>query len=86
MIIGVSALAGGGSAKVIPGEPRLEWCNWCMTSSAVRLRFYVLREDTDPIFVHQVGLSYACMQCHPGAFGMDDGEGPDGDTPAPALV
>lgn len=64
-------MAGGGEVKVIAGEPRLDWCNACMTSSAVRIRFYVLREDTDPIFVHPVGLSYACMVCDPEAFGAD---------------
>lgn len=86
MIIGVSALAGGGEVKIIAGEPRPDWCNRCMSSSAVRLYFYVLREDegAEPVYVYQVGLSYACMVCNPEAFGMGDDDEPWGD--AGALV
>lgn len=82
MIIGVGALVGGGEVRLIAGEPRADWCDRCMTSSAVRLRFYVLREDADPVFVVPVGLSYACMVCEPEVFGMGGEDGPWGDSPA----
>ncbi len=76
----MSALAGGGEVQVIAGEPRPAWCDRCMSSSAVRLRYYILREDADPIFVIPVGISYACMVCNPEAFGMGDDDEPEGDA------
>ncbi len=79
MIIGVGAFPhGGGQVWVVAGAARLEWCDRCMSSSAVRMRLYVLREDADPVFVVPVGLSYACMVCDPDRF--DGGEGGEGDT------
>ncbi len=89
VIIDVGALRGDGPARIIMGEPRPAWCDRCMSSSAIRIRFYVLREDTwsesCPMVVWPVGLKYACMVCDPEAFGdlLDDDE-PDGD--AGALV
>jgi hypothetical protein len=79
MIIGVGAIRGGRPEQIVPGEPRADWCNRCMSSSAVRLRFYVLRWEADPIFVIPVGLAYACMVCNPEHFGMGDGDEPEGD-------
>lgn len=57
-----------------------DWCDRCMTSSAVRIRFYLFTL-TGPEFV---GLWWACQVCDPHRF--DSGDGPPGDTPAPALV
>jgi hypothetical protein len=72
---------------LVPGLPRIEWCDRCMTSSAVRLRVYVLSVDADPVFVLPVGLRYGCMACDPEMFGLvDDDDGPWGDAGAPAPV
>lgn len=79
MIIDVGALG----RKLIPGAPRAEWCDRCMTSSAVRVRFYILRTDTDPVFVWPVGLAYACGVCNPGSFAADADDDPDGDALTP---
>lgn len=84
VIIDVGALRGG-PERIIMGEPRPAWCDRCMSSSAIRIRFYVLREDTwsesCPMVVWPVGLKYACMVCDPEQFGdwADDDE-PDGDS------
>ena len=80
MILGVGAFAGGRPVKVVVGAPRAAWCDRCMTSSAVRVRFYVLREDTDPVFVWPVGLKYACMVCEPWQFGEWLSDDDDGDA------
>jgi hypothetical protein len=80
VIIGVGALVGGAPQKIIPGDPEVVWCDDCMTSSGVRIRYYILREDADPIFVVPVGLAYACSVCDPEAFGLDDDDELPGDS------
>jgi hypothetical protein len=84
VIIGVGALVGGVPQKIIPGDPVAVWCDVCMTSSGVRIRYYILREDADPVFVVPVGLAYACAVCNPEAFDLGDDDGLPGD--AGALV
>jgi hypothetical protein len=66
----------GGHVPVYAGGAWPDWCDRCMTSSAVRIRFYLWTVE-GPRFV---GLWWACQACDPHRF--DEGEGPAGDTPA----
>lgn len=78
MIIGVEAMAGGGEfVEIIAGDAYDDWCDRCMTSSAVIVRFYVLREDGP----HWVGLGWACQLCDPERFASVEGD--DGDAAVP---
>lgn len=64
----------GGPVDVVAGGSYPAWCDRCMSSSAVRIRFYILAGDGP----RPVGLWFACQVCDPHRF--DDGEaGPDGD-------
>ena len=78
MIVGVHAGDGGRFVDLIAGGAYPDWCNRCMSSSAVRVRFYVLSADGP----RMVGLWWACGRCDPEQFNDDDGR--DGDVPVPA--
>lgn len=76
MILGANAMGGGRPVEVITGGTWPAWCNRCMTSSAVRIRFYVLGPD-GPL---PAGLWWACQACDPDRFGGDEDGDEDGDA------
>jgi hypothetical protein len=69
----------GWGIQVYAGGTYPDWCDRCMTSSAVRIRFYVFTVE-GPRFV---GLWWACQVCDPERF---DDAGGEGDEPAPVGV
>lgn len=65
----------GREIRVYAGGAWPDWCDRCMSSSAVRVRFYVFAPD-GPRFV---GLWWACQVCDPGRFSdWSAGEGDAG--------
>jgi hypothetical protein len=69
----------GGELKVYAGGAYPDWCDRCMSSAAVRIRFYLFTTD-GPRFA---GLWWACQVCDPQRF---EGDGPGGDAAEPACV
>ena len=67
---------GGHLVQIIPGGAYPAWCDRCMSSSAVRVRFYIWCTD-GPRFA---GLWWACQVCDPDRFDGDEGEAPEGDA------
>lgn len=74
MIVWLSA----GQLKVYAGGAYPDWCDRCMSSAAVKIRFYLFT----PLGPRFAGLWWACQVCDPGRFE----DGPAGDEPVPALV
>lgn len=70
------AWTGGHIVPLIPGGTYADWCDRCMTSSVVKIRFYLWCTD-GPRFA---GLWRGCQVCEPEKFGED--ESPDGDEGA----
>lgn len=69
----------GGQVKVYAGGAYPDWCDRCMSSSAVRIRFYLFTTE-GPRFA---GLWWACQVCDPGRF---DEDGPAGGGDPGVLV
>lgn len=77
MILWIGSGAGSGIVELVAGDAYPDWCDRCMTSGAVRIRFYVLEENGP----RWVGLAWACVTCDPDKF---NDAGGDGDTLVPA--
>jgi len=66
--------SGAVEVDVVAGGTWPDWCDRCMTSSAVLIRFY-LWLPAGPRFA---GVWWACRVCDPQRFGGDEVDGDDG--------